>query len=229
MKLSTYCKYIKPVIGRVLAVVGLILFFWLYLIIALCVFIDDPGPVIFKQKRIGRNKNGEKAFFQIYKFRTMKTSTPDNIPTHLLENPEQYITRFGKILRRTSLDEIPQLWNIAFKHELAFIGPRAGLYNQDDLYEEREKYAANELTPGITGWAQVNGRDALEIPEKARLDGEYAEAMRKNSFSAFWMDIKCLAGTVGAIARSQRDHEELYAGHGETDDTQTGSVTDRST
>ena len=214
-KPSVYYRCVKPVIGRILAIIGLIMFCWLYLLIAIIIMIDDPGPAIFRQKRIGKNKGGEKAFFQIYKFRTMKTSTPDNVPTHLLENPEQYVTRFGKFLRRTSLDEIPQLWNIAIKHNLAFIGPRAGLYNQDDLYEEREKYGANDIIPGITGWAQVNGRDALKIPDKAKLDGMYAEAMRKNSVSAFWMDLKCLAKTLGAIIRSERDNEELYEGQNE--------------
>ena len=216
-RLSVYCRWIKPVIGRLLAGIGLILFCWVYLLIAICIKIDDPGPAIFRQRRIGKNKGEEKVFFQIYKFRTMKTSTPDNIPTHLLENPEQYISRFGKFLRRTSLDEIPQLWNIAVKHNLAFIGPRAGLYNQDDLYEDREQYGANDLVPGITGWAQVNGRDSLTIDEKAKLDGVYAEAMRKNSFSALLMDLKCLGRTIGAIVRSERDNEELYAGHHEPD------------
>ncbi len=199
---NLYCKSIKPFLGRTIAAVGLILFAWLFALIALAIVIDDPGPVFFKQKRIGRNQNGRISYFQIYKFRTMKTSTPSNIPTHELKDPDQYITRVGHILRKTSLDELPQLWNIAVTRDLVLVGPRAALYNQTDLYEEREKYGVNDIMPGITGWAQVNGRDELEIPEKARLDAVYARAMKKNSLYAMGMDYVCLGKTIGAVLRS---------------------------
>ncbi len=206
-KQCVYSSHIKPVAGRSLAIIGMILFWWLYLLIAVCIVVDDPGPVIFTQKRIGKNLRGKKVYFKIYKFRTMKTSTPRDIPTHLLSDPDQFITRVGRFLRKYSLDEIPQLWNIAVTHDLAFIGPRAALYNQDDLYEERERYGVNDITPGITGWAQVNGRDELPIPVKAKYDGAYAEAMYGNSFSAFLMDIRCLVRTIGAVIGGRGNRE----------------------
>ena len=138
---------------------------------AIAIKIDDPGPVFFRQKRIAQDMNGEKQFFQIFKYRSMKMCTPHDTPTHLLENPEQYITKIGKFLRKTSLDELPQIFNIFFG-QMSIIGPRPALWNQDDLYEEREKYGANSVVPGLTGWAQINGRDELEIDVKAKLTSE---------------------------------------------------------
>lgn len=170
----------------------MILASWLYLIIIIAIKIDDPGPVFFAQKRVGNHKE----YFNLYKFRSMKMSTPHDVPTHLLENPEQYITRVGKFLRKTSLDEIPQLWNI-LNGDMSIIGPRPALWNQYDLIEERDKYGANDIKPGLTGWAQINGRDELEIDVKAKLDGEYVE---KQSFG---FDCKCFFGTIGKVLSSE--------------------------
>lgn len=186
-----YKNYVKRGIDIILSLAGLILASWLYLIIIIAILIDDPGPVLFKQKRVGKSKE----FFQLYKFRSMKMSTPHDIPTHLLENPEQYITRVGKFLRKTSLDEIPQLWNI-LKGDMSIIGPRPALWNQDDLVAERDKYGANDVRPGLSGWAQISGRDELEIPVKAKLDGEYVENL------SFGFDCKCFFGTIAAVLKS---------------------------
>ena len=184
-----YKKFFKRFIDIVLSLLGLILASWLYLIIVIAIKIDDPGPSLFTQDRIGINKT----HFTLYKFRSMKMSTPHDIPTHQLENPEQYITRVGKFLRKSSLDEIPQLWNI-LKGDMSVIGPRPALWNQDDLVAERDKYGANDVKPGLTGWAQINGRDELEIPDKAKLDGEYVENM------SFLFDCRCFLGTaIGAL------------------------------
>ena len=161
-----------------------------YLVSAVAVKLDDPGPVFFRQKRVGIHKT----HFHILKFRTMKMNTPRDMPTHLLENPEQYITRVGKVLRKTSLDELPQIFQI-FTGKMSVIGPRPALWNQDDLIAERDKYGANDVRPGLTGWAQINGRDELEIPVKARLDGEYVERM------SFLFDCKCFFGTILAVLR----------------------------
>ena len=151
--------------------------------------IDDPGPVLFTQKRMGKNKQ----YFKLHKFRSMKMCTPHDTPTHMLDNPEQYITRVGKFIRAHSLDELPQIWDI-FIGNMSVIGPRPGLWNQDVLTAERDKYNANDIKPGLTGWAQINGRDELEIPEKAKLDGEYV----KNE--SFMFDMQCFFGTVGKVA-----------------------------
>lgn len=186
-----YKNYVKRGIDIILSLAGLISASWLYLIIIIAILIDDPGPVFFKQKRVGKSKE----FFQLYKFRSMKMSTPHDIPTHLLENPEQYITRVGKFLRKTSLDEIPQLWNI-LKGDMSIIGPRPALWNQDDLVAERDKYGANDVRPGLSGWAQISGRDELEIPVKAKLDGEYVENL------SFGFDCKCFFGTIAAVLKS---------------------------
>lgn len=194
-KKNFYTKYMKMIIDRVLGIIGLICLSWLLLLISIAIVIDDPGPVLFKQRRVGRKKNGELTYFNILKFRTMKQSTPHDIPTHMLENPEQWITRVGKFLRKTSLDELPQLWNIAITHDISIIGPRPALWNQDDLVAEREKYGANDVMPGLTGWAQINGRDELEIVDKAKLDGEYVQ---KQSFA---FDVKCFFGTITSVLR----------------------------
>lgn len=197
MKETFYSKYVKAAIDRILGILGLICLFWLYAIIAIAIVIDDPGPVLFKQKRVGKKKNGKITYFNILKFRSMKMSTPHDVPTHMLDDPDQYITRVGRFLRKTSLDELPQIWNIAVRHNLSIIGPRPALWNQYDLITEREKYRANDIMPGLTGWAQINGRDELEIKEKARLDGEYV----KNMSLAF--DVKCFFGTILSVLRSE--------------------------
>lgn len=186
-----YRRIIKPILDVTLSLIGLVLFSWLFLIIIIAIEIDDPGPVFFTQKRIGKDKK----CFKLYKFRSMKMSTPHDTPTHLLENPEQYITRVGAVIRKFSLDEIPQLFNI-LKQDMSIIGPRPALWNQYDLIEERDKYGANDIKPGLTGWAQINGRDELEIAEKARLDGEYVKRM------SFPFDCKCFLGTVFAVLRA---------------------------
>lgn len=185
-----YKRYIKRLIDICLSLMGMILASWLYLIIIIAIVIDDPGPVFFRQKRIGKGKR----CFQLVKFRSMKMSTPHDTPTHLLENPEQYITRVGKFLRKSSLDEIPQLWNI-LKGDMSVIGPRPALWNQKDLIEERDKYGANDIRPGLSGWAQICGRDELEIADKARLDGEYVQKM------SFRFDCHCFFGTAIGVLR----------------------------
>lgn len=190
-----YRNYIKRMIDFVLSSVGIVVLIPFWIVIGIAIKMDDPGPIFFKQKRIAKDKNGEKQFFQIYKYRSMKMCTPHDTPTHLLENPEQYITRVGGFLRKTSLDELPQIFNI-WKGEMSIIGPRPALWNQDDLYEERAKYNANDVLPGLTGWAQINGRDELEIDVKARLDGEYVKKC------SFVMDVKCFFGTIFSVLRS---------------------------
>ena len=189
-----YKHFFKRLIDLLLSTVGIIVLVPVWLILAIAIKMDDPGPVFFKQKRIAKDKNGEKQFFQIYKYRSMKMSTPKDTPTHLLENPEQYITKVGGFLRKTSLDELPQIFNI-FSGKMSIIGPRPALWNQDDLYEERAKYGANSVKPGLSGWAQINGRDELPIDVKARLDGEYVEKM------SFFFDVKCFFGTITSVLK----------------------------
>lgn len=185
-----YKKFFKRVIDVVLSFLGIAVLALPMLILILIIKIDDPGPAFFKQRRVGQGKK----LFPLLKFRSMKMNTPD-IPTHLLENPDQYITRMGHILRKTSLDELPQLFNIFVGH-MSIIGPRPALWNQDDLVAERDKYGANDVKPGLTGWAQINGRDELEIPVKAKFDGEYVERM------SFGFDCKCFFGTITSVLRS---------------------------
>lgn len=191
-----YEKVFKRLIDIVLSACGLIVLSWLYLLIAVAIVIDDPGPVMFTQKRVGKDKK----YFQLHKFRSMKMSTPHDMPTHMLENPDQYITRVGRFIRKTSLDELPQIWDI-FTQKMAIIGPRPALWNQDDLVAERDKYGANDVLPGLTGWAQINGRDELEIPVKAKLDGDYVAVLKKGGFKAFVMDIKCFFGTIISVLK----------------------------
>lgn len=191
-----YRKYIKRIIDLLLSVVGLLILAIPMLIISIIIFVDDPGPVIFKQKRIGIRRT----FFNCYKFRSMKMSTPHDVPTHMLENPDQYITKFGKFMRKMSIDEFPQIFNI-IKGDMSIVGPRPALWNQEDLTEERDKYGANDVRPGLTGWAQINGRDELEIPVKAKLDGDYVHSLNKGGFEAFSVDIKCFFGTFLAVLR----------------------------
>ena len=185
-----YNKFIKRLIDIVLSGIGIVVLSPVYLIVALAIKIDDPGPVFFRQKRVGIHKT----HFNILKFRTMKMETPKDTPTHLLENPQQYITRVGRILRKTSLDELPQIFQI-FTGEMSIIGPRPALWNQYDLIEERDKYGANDIRPGLTGWAQINGRDELPIVVKARFDGEYVENM------SFLFDCKCFFGTIVSVLK----------------------------
>ena len=190
-----YDRIIKRIIDFVLSLAGIIVLIPVWIILAVAIKIDDPGPVLFKQQRIARdNKDGTVKYLYILKYRSMKTSTPKDMPTHLLKNPEQYITRVGGFLRKTSLDELPQIFNI-FLGQMAIVGPRPALYNQTDLYEEREKYGANKVRPGLTGWAQINGRDELLIEDKARLDGEYVSRM------SLLMDLKCFFGTFLSVLR----------------------------
>ena len=186
-----YNKFFKRLIDLVLSTMGIIVLAIPMGVIALIIKITDPGPALFKQKRIGI----QKSYFNLYKFRSMKMSTPKDCPTHLLENPEQYITKIGKFLRKSSLDELPQLFNI-WMGQMSVIGPRPALWNQDDLIAERDKYGANDVKPGLTGWAQINGRDELEIPVKAKLDGEYVEKM------SFGFDCKCFFGTITSVLKS---------------------------
>ena len=185
-----YNKVFKRLIDVVLSGLGIVVLAPVYLIVALAIKIDDPGPVFFRQKRVGLHKS----HFHILKFRTMKMETPKDTPTHLLQNPEQYITRVGRILRKTSLDELPQIFQI-FTGKMSIIGPRPALWNQFDLIEERDKYGANDVRPGLTGWAQINGRDELPIDVKARFDGEYVERM------SFLFDCKCFFGTIVSVLK----------------------------
>ena len=191
-----YKHVIKRLIDIIVSFIGAIVTLPIFLIIAIIIFIDDPGPVFFKQKRVGKNKK----LFSMHKFRSMKVKTPD-IPTHLLENPEQYITKVGRFLRKTSLDELPQIYDI-LRGKMSIVGPRPALWNQDDLVAERDKYQANDVKPGLTGWAQINGRDELSIVEKSRFDGEYVANLNAGKFKGFAMDIKCFFGTILSVLKS---------------------------
>ncbi|WP_455014630.1 sugar transferase [Hominenteromicrobium sp.] len=186
-----YTHFFKRLIDIVLSFIGIIVLGIPMLIRAAVIKHEDPGPALFRQKRIGKNKK----YFMLLKFRSMKMSTPHDVPTHQLENPEQYLLKCGKTLRKLSLDELPQLFNI-LKGDMSIIGPRPALWNQDDLIAERDKYGANGVKPGLTGWAQINGRDELEIPIKAKLDGEYVEKQ------SFLFDCKCFFGTIGKVLKS---------------------------
>ena len=181
----------KRIIDFLLSLIGIIVLSPVLLLLCLAIKIDSKGPIIFKQKRVGKNKT----HFNIYKFRTMKIDTPKEMPTHLLEDPDFYITKVGKFLRKTSLDELPQLFNI-IKGDMAVIGPRPALWNQYDLIEERDKYSANDIRPGLTGLAQISGRDELEIPIKAKIDGKYTDNI------SLMMDIKCFFGTITSVFKS---------------------------
>lgn len=185
-----YLVFFKRLIDIVLSLAGLLVLSPVFLVLIIAILIDDFGPIFFAQKRVGIHKS----FFKLYKFRSMKVSTPHDKPTHLLENPDQYITRVGGFLRKYSLDELPQIWNI-LKGDMSIIGPRPALWNQDDLVAERDKYGANDVRPGLTGWAQINGRDELEIPVKAKLDGEYVKRL------SFSFDCRCFFGTFLSVLR----------------------------
>ena len=187
-----YNKYIKRCLDIVLSLGGIVFLALPMLLVALAIKLDSKGPVFFRQKRVGINKT----HFNILKFRTMRTDTPKDAPTHELANPDQWITKIGRILRKTSLDELPQLFNILVGH-MSVIGPRPALWNQYDLIEERDKYGANDIRPGLTGWAQISGRDELEIDVKAAFDGEYVEKM------SFAFDVKCFLGTITNVLKSE--------------------------
>lgn len=183
---------IKRIIDISLSVIAMLFLWPFFLILAIWIKLDSKGPVFFKQKRVGKNKE----YFYILKFRTMKTDTPNNMPTHMLQNPDSFITRIGKFLRKSSLDELPQIINI-LKGEMSFIGPRPALWNQYDLIEEREKNGSNDVYPGLTGWAQINGRDELPIEVKAKLDGEYVKKM------SLMFDLKVFIKTAFSVLRSE--------------------------
>ena len=187
-----YQKFGKRALDILLSGCGIVVLAPVYLLVALAIKLDDPGPVFFRQKRVGIHKT----HFNILKFRTMKMNTPKDTPTHLLANPQQYITRVGRVLRKTSLDELPQIFQI-FTGDMSVIGPRPALWNQFDLIAERDKYGANDVRPGLTGWAQINGRDELPIDVKARLDGEYVENL------SFAFDCKCFFGTITSVLKSE--------------------------
>ena len=183
-----YKRYIKRTLDFILAALGSVILLPLHILIAITIKVESKGPVFFLQKRIGRYKK----YFHIIKYRTMRIDAPKDVPTHQLSNPEQYITRIGKVLRKTSLDELPQVLNILVG-QMSIVGPRPALWNQDDLVAERDKYGANDVRPGLTGWAQVNGRDELEIPVKAKLDGEYVRRM------SILFDLRCFISTIGTV------------------------------
>ena len=200
-KAGVYEKYVKRTIDIVLSFGGLVVLSPVFAILALWIVIDDPGPVLFTQKRIGKDKQ----YFKLHKLRSMRMDTPHDKPTHMLDNPEQYITKSGRFIRAHSLDELPQIWDI-FIGNMSVIGPRPGLWNQDLLTAERDKYGANDIKPGLTGWAQINGRDELEIPVKAKYDGEYAKNL------GLKMDIKCFLGSLHVFGK---DESVVEGGTGE--------------
>ena len=183
-----YQKFVKRLLDILVSSIGIIVLLPLLLVLVIAIKLDSPGPVFFTQKRVGLHKT----HFQILKFRTMRIDTPRDVPTHMLSNPRQWITPVGKFLRRTSMDELPQIFNI-FLGQMSVVGPRPALWNQFDLIEERDRYGANDVMPGLTGWAQINGRDELEIPVKAKLDGEYVKRL------SFLFDMRCILGSVSAV------------------------------
>lgn len=191
-KVGLYEKIWKKMLDNIISFLGLIVLSPFFIVLIIWIKIDDPGPAFFRQKRVGKDK---KLFF-LHKFRSMKMSTPSDTPTHLLEDPEQYITKVGKFLRKSSLDELPQIWDI-FRGKMSIIGPRPALWNQGDLIAEREKYAANDVMPGLTGLAQINGRDELEIIDKARFDGKYCEKVCLNR------DVKCFFDTIFSVIKKE--------------------------
>ena len=202
-----YRNFIKRLIDLFLSTCGLIVLSPVFIVLMLMIKLDSPGPVLFKQKRVGINKT----HFNIYKFRTMRTDTPKDTPTHLLADPDKYITKAGRLLRKASLDELPQIINILLG-QMAIIGPRPALWNQYDLIEERDKYGANDIRPGLTGWAQINGRDELPIEVKSKYDGEYVRRM------SFLFDMKCLVGTILVVIKR---YGVVEGGAGKRSDTQT--------
>ncbi len=198
-----YKHFFKRLIDFVLALCGIVVLAIPMIIMAIVVKCDSKGPVFFMQKRVGLHKKT----FMMPKFRSMYTETPAELPTHMLNDPARWITKSGAVLRKTSLDELPQLFSI-LKGDMAVIGPRPALWNQDDLIAERDKYGANDIRPGLTGWAQINGRDELEIADKAALDGEYSQCLASGGFKAFAMDCRCFLGTIASVLK----HEGVVEG-----------------
>ena len=192
-----YKKYFKRPIDFILSLIALLVLMPLFLLLFIWMKVDSPGPIFFKQKRVGLHKKT----FILYKFRSMRMDAPKDTPTHLLEDPEAHITKAGRFLRKTSLDELPQIINI-LRGEMSIIGPRPALWNQDDLVAERDKYGANDVRPGLTGWAQINGRDELPIDVKANLDGVYVKNI------SFAMDCRCFVGTLTSVLK----HEGVVEG-----------------
>ena len=197
-KPTLYEKFGKRALDKVLSFCGLVVLAPVFGLIAVAIEIDDPGPVLFKQKRVGKDKH----FFEVHKFRSMKMSTPHDVPTHQLADPDQYITRVGRFLRKTSLDELPQIWDI-FRGKMSIIGPRPALWNQADLVAERDRYGANSVMPGLTGLAQINGRDELEIAEKAAIDGEYVRRLRRGNTEGFAEDARCFIDTISSVLNEE--------------------------
>ncbi len=195
---TVYDKYIKRGFDIILSFGGLVILSPVFALISLAIKAEDSGSVFFTQKRVGKGKE----YFLLHKFKSMKSCTPHDVPTHMLDNPDQYITKIGRFIRKYSLDELPQVWDI-FVGNMSVIGPRPGLWNQDYLTAERDKYGANDVKPGLTGLAQISGRDELEIPGKAKLDGVYANALRTSSLSGLFMDIKILVGSVFVVLKSK--------------------------
>lgn len=192
-----YKDFGKRLLDVIISAIAIIVLVIPMLILVIIIKIDSPGPIFFKQKRVGIHKT----HFNILKFRTMRIDTPRDVPTHMLENPEQWITKVGAFLRRTSLDELPQVFNI-FMGQMSIVGPRPALWNQYDLLDERDKYGANDVRPGLTGWAQINGRDELEISVKAKYDGAYVEMLNAGCLKGLSMDCKCFFGTFISVLRS---------------------------
>ena len=192
-----YKHFFKRLIDIVLSVLGIVILAFPMLVLALIVKIDSPGPVFFKQKRVARGKR----YFNIIKFRSMPVSAPKDTPTHQLKNANAMLSRFQRFIRKSSLDELPQLFCI-LKGDMSIVGPRPALWNQDDLIAERDKYGANDVRPGLTGWAQINGRDELEITVKAKLDGDYVAALNAGRFRGLAMDARCFFGTIRSLLKS---------------------------
>ena len=191
-----YEKYYKRIIDLILSSTAMMVLSGLFLVIVIAVVFDDPGPVFFKQKRVGKGKT----LFFIHKFRSMKVITPPEVPTHMLNHSERYVTGVGRFLRKFGLDELPQLWDI-FIGNMSIVGPRPALWNQYDLIDERDKFGANDIMPGLTGWAQINGGAELDIPVKAKWDGDYTRALHEGGFKAFCFDLNCMMGTVSLLLR----------------------------
>ena len=208
-----YENVVKRVLDVVLSFGGLVVLSPVYFVLIIAIVIDDPGPVLFTQKRVGKSKQ----YFKLHKFRSMKMSTPHDVPTHMLDNPEQYITKVGKFIRAHSLDELPQIWDI-FIGNMSVIGPRPALWNQDSLTAERDKYGANDVKPGLTGWAQINGRDELAISDKAKFDGVYAEKL------SFKFDCKCFFGSVHVF---KEDDSVVEGGTGEMKKREEKEITNK--
>ena len=191
-----YSGFLKRFFDLILSAVAIVILAIPMLVVSVIIKLDSPGPVFFKQKRVGLNKK----LFTIFKFRSMPINVPKDMPTHMFEDKNQ-LSRFQRFIRRSSVDELPQIFNI-FVGQMSIVGPRPALWNQDDLIAERDKYGANDVKPGLTGWAQINGRDELEIPHKARLDGEYTAALKAGKFKGVMMDARCFFGTFLSVLRS---------------------------